>query len=212
MLRALNKEDGPGRIIKSSYGFLRTETYNPDALVAHSGVHPTLDKLDGYKYVRNTIEWLVKVVSDLPEPNYVSFLSILNVQEQTILAQEEYKIRAYHTIPVSWKSFKCEEILYVSDVCTESHYRKSHEKNKTAEEAGRIVVDMAPLVAQGRVRVKNPKPGFIGQPHYKFKFDLVIKIDGRNLTFEARWPAGKPTEVKVEDQISMAAAFQPGTD
>lgn len=124
----------------------------------------------------------------------------------------EFTIPASHTFPVARKTFKCEEILYVSDTCKESHYRRNHPNNRTAEEAGRIVIDMAPLVQEGRVQVENPKPGFVGQPHYKFEFDLVIMINGRNLTFEARWPAREPTEVKVGGQVSIAAAFQPGTE
>lgn len=64
VLRALNKEDGPSRITRSSFGFLRTEPHEPNVFPAHKApVRPTLDKLDGKKYVRNTIDWLVKKVS-----------------------------------------------------------------------------------------------------------------------------------------------------
>jgi hypothetical protein len=63
VLRALEKEDGPARITQSSYGFLRTEPHDPENCQAHKEVRPTIDKLDGGKYVRNTIDWLVKKVS-----------------------------------------------------------------------------------------------------------------------------------------------------
>jgi hypothetical protein len=63
VLRALEKEDGPARITQSSYGFLRTEPHEPEVLAAHKEVRPTIDKLDGKDYVRNTIDWLVKKVS-----------------------------------------------------------------------------------------------------------------------------------------------------
>lgn len=62
VLRALEKEEGPARITQSSYGFLRTEPHEPTVFQAHQEVRPTVDKLDGKKYVRNTIDWLVKKV------------------------------------------------------------------------------------------------------------------------------------------------------
>ena len=52
-------------ITQSSYGFLRTEPHEPDNFQAHKEVRPTTDKLDGGKYVRHTIDWLVKKVSRL---------------------------------------------------------------------------------------------------------------------------------------------------
>ena len=63
VLRALNKENGPARTTLSSYGFLRIEPYEPEVLHAHrNGVRPYHDPLDGKKYVKNTVDWLVKKV------------------------------------------------------------------------------------------------------------------------------------------------------
>lgn len=64
ILRAMRKDDGPARIIQSSYGFLRHEELNEDACLAHKGVKGQIDKEDGRTYVRKTIDWLiVKVCS-----------------------------------------------------------------------------------------------------------------------------------------------------
>jgi hypothetical protein len=63
VLRALEKEEGPARITQSSYGFLRTEPHEPEVFQAHKEVRPTIDKLDGKRYIRNTIDWLVKKVA-----------------------------------------------------------------------------------------------------------------------------------------------------
>jgi hypothetical protein len=63
VLRALRKEDGPARIVQSSYGFLRTEPHEPKVWEAHKGVRPWYDKVDGLTYVKNTIDWLIKKVS-----------------------------------------------------------------------------------------------------------------------------------------------------
>ena len=62
--RALNKEGGPKRISRSSYGFLRAEEYDKENTPAHTGIRPRIDNVDGKKYVRNTILWLMKVVSE----------------------------------------------------------------------------------------------------------------------------------------------------
>jgi len=60
VLRAYSKENGPASIPKLSYGFGITEMYDPETHEAHAEVlRPYIDKLDGIKYVQNTIEWLV---------------------------------------------------------------------------------------------------------------------------------------------------------
>jgi hypothetical protein len=71
---------------------------------------------------------------------------------------------------------------------------------------------MAPLVAQGKVEIRYPDPKTIGKPHYKFEFEVLMKIDGRNLSYEARWPAQGEAEATGHGQISIAAAFRPGTN
>ncbi len=74
VLRALDKEDGPSRVALSSYGFLRTEPHEPDVFPAHNEVRPTIDKLDGKRYVVHTIDWLVKKVGRSPSAcNWVFF-------------------------------------------------------------------------------------------------------------------------------------------
>jgi hypothetical protein len=60
VLRALQKENGPTRIIQSSYGFLRTEPREPHVFPEYENVCPWLDRLDGNYYVKNTLDWLIK--------------------------------------------------------------------------------------------------------------------------------------------------------
>ena len=105
----MKKEEGPLRIAQCSYGFLRTEPYGE--WDEHEGIKPFIDKLDGEKYVPDTIDWLVK-------------------RNKEVLDPQEYIIDAYHLFPAYRRVFKCEEVLYVSDTSFESHYKKSHEKNK----------------------------------------------------------------------------------
>lgn len=64
ILRALNPEQGPTRIIGSSYGFLRTEPHEPECIDAHKYSNPKrVDPIDGERYVKNTIFWVLKKVS-----------------------------------------------------------------------------------------------------------------------------------------------------
>lgn len=65
VLRALDKRDGPSRISRSSFGFLRHEPYG---LKEHreAKVRPVWDGLEHDNFVRNTIVWLIKAVSNAP--------------------------------------------------------------------------------------------------------------------------------------------------
>jgi hypothetical protein len=66
------------------------------------------------------------------------------------------------------------------------------------------------LKDEGIIQPTYPERGLKGKPHYKVEFELVMIIDGRNLRYEARYPAGG--EVKGRGQICIAAAFEPGTN
>lgn len=54
-----------------------------------------------------------------------------NLPKREVLPpRKEFSVEVIHTFPVGARSFKCEEILYVSDTSTESHYRVKHPNNK----------------------------------------------------------------------------------
>ncbi|KAE8149926.1 hypothetical protein BDV25DRAFT_119620 [Aspergillus avenaceus] len=193
ILRALEKEDGPERRLRSSYGLLRTEPYQPDIVRAHIGKYPWTDPLDGSKYIKNTIEWIVNKGDLLPSGTRI-------IRPVT------------HTFPVSPdEPFLCKEVFYVSDKHHDSNYRRNHPKNKGATEEGHIIVDMSYLKKDPSFKPVVPGPGEKGQPHYLVEYDLVIIVDGRNLRFVAH-PQGQDGAIKGERRISIAAAFQPGTD
>jgi hypothetical protein len=52
---------------------------------------------------------------------------------------------------------------------------------------------------------------FKGKKHYKVEYDLVPIVEGRNLRYEARYPANQFGKARNTGQISIAAAFDPGT-
>lgn len=51
-----------------------------------------------------------------------------------------------------------------------------------------------------------------GNPYYKLEYDLVPKIRGKHLIYEARWPAGTGNnQVIKSERVSIISAFKPGT-
>lgn len=50
-----------------------------------------------------------------------------------------------------------------------------------------------------------------GMAHYEVILDLIAIIEGRNLRYEARYPANDSGKVQKTDQACIAAAFKPGT-
>jgi len=79
-----------------------------------------------------------------------------------------------------------------------------------AEVAGKIVTDMTFLKTDGLISPMEPEDGEKGKRHYKVEYELVMIVDGRNLRYEVRYPAGGAVQSK--GQISIAAAFVPGTE
>ncbi|KAF9772376.1 hypothetical protein IL306_009924 [Fusarium sp. DS 682] len=107
--RALNMANGPERIAQSSYGILRDEPYM--SYPEHEKQKYTYDKHDGERYIRHTILWVLKRGEKVPPVWETHFDSI-------------------HTIDFHpTDRLICVEKLYVSDRSTESHYKRSHEKN-----------------------------------------------------------------------------------
>ncbi|PMD41330.1 hypothetical protein L207DRAFT_486961 [Hyaloscypha variabilis F] len=207
VLRASNKKDGPKRFAHSSYGFLCKEPYDPRLFTAHLRTTPKSDAHDGDKYV-DVINYFMRKANPV---------------------HEYPPIRAIHTFPVDGPLLKllCEELLYVSDTATESHYTLSNQKNKDAQCVGRIITDVTSLRDEGHLDIIYPKPSDTNKlaPHYKVEYALVVFVEGRNLRYEARWPALDHYEAsnkrKRDDeagyvvletaQVSIASAFQPGT-
>ncbi|OBT51183.1 hypothetical protein VE04_08148 [Pseudogymnoascus sp. 24MN13] len=191
VLRALNKKDGPERISRSSYGFLCTEEHEPDVFPAHRGIRPFSEPLDGRKYLKYTIFWLIHKGDEIP-------------------TEREYPIQVFYIFDAEEDTrFECKEFLFVSDNKMESHYRKNHEKNNGAAVVGVIETDMTFLKERNLIQPVEPEEGVRARRHYKVEYELVMIVNDRNLRWEARYPAGG--EVQGIGQISIAAAFVPGT-
>jgi hypothetical protein len=66
-------DKGPDRIIQSSYGFLRTEPYEPRIFPAHREAEPDLDDVDGEYYLQ-TIVYFMKKASNSSAPHRLTSL------------------------------------------------------------------------------------------------------------------------------------------
>ncbi|GES65706.1 HSP70 family protein [Aspergillus terreus] len=189
VLCALKKEDAPARTIFSSYGLKITEPFdnaNPAHVEQIKSRQP--DPNDRKPCIRDTILWFVN-------------------KGDVLSSKWEY------TLPVNLtfterQNFTFTQVLYVSDRNHRSSYREDHEENEGKEEAGRIDVDMTYLKDKGLVQCTKVRGR---RPYYLIEFDLVIIVDGRNLTFEARHPYGSEGDHE-RGQISIAAAFLENPD
>ncbi|PVH73654.1 hypothetical protein DL98DRAFT_371077, partial [Cadophora sp. DSE1049] len=172
VLRSLNHIEGPERVAKSSYGFLRREPHDQRE---HGRVLPIVDQVDGDKYV--------------------SVINYFMVKGQELDEIHEFEpIRCYHTFlsENEDRAILCEELLYVSDTVTVSHKTLASPKNKGVQLEGKIITDMTFLKDENLISLITPMPdenGVVkGKAHYRVEYDLVPTIEKRNLRIEARWP------------------------
>ena len=132
VLRALNKQHGPNRMIRSSVGVIEKVPYEPDATIEHKNLpykYVKLDPLDGYKYVENSIKWLVRKVASSFSP--ITSIADSVFQGDIVADGEIFRHKSKHTFDTKpGQVFTCEEILFESEECTESNYPRNHEKNK----------------------------------------------------------------------------------
>lgn len=225
------KEDGPKRHLQSSYGLLRREYHQPDAFEFHKEAKIYRDALDGKHYVK-TIEWpLVKVRSIILPESY----KLKCLQGNTVSRTFSASTRVFHTFSRRQKDLRCEEVLYVSDEICESHCWWKHGSNKSklttftfkvatkywigAQKIDTIVVDVTKYKNSGEICLKYPEGK--GEGYYEIVLDLILRVNGRNLTVEAIYPPLKDPDNfndYHQDQVlkkmhhSIAAAFVHGTD
>jgi len=67
VLRALDKRNGPARILRSSYGILCREIYDDD-FPGHVEANNLALDLDGEEYVKDSMVWLIKKVRSRMAP------------------------------------------------------------------------------------------------------------------------------------------------
>ncbi|KAL9071920.1 MAG: hypothetical protein Q9157_005286 [Trypethelium eluteriae] len=201
VLRSLNKANGPSRISRVSYGFLRAEPYNEWPEHVEAGLVPSVDKVDGFKYVKDTILWVIQK-NDKLDTRFVSD-----------------PIISSHTFGKKELKLVCEECLYASPKRHRSHFPYDHTENAGAARLGKIRIDMTEFRKQlptkenayAQTAAKMAKRTSID-----VTFDLVIIVEGHQLMYEVRWPSRSQAhlgDVRITKTgyLSLAPGFAPGT-
>ncbi|KAL4944075.1 hypothetical protein BDV06DRAFT_233909 [Aspergillus oleicola] len=186
VFRALNKADGPKRIIQSNFGFYQIEEYSPK-VPAHRGICPTQNEVDGKKYVYNVLDWVIK-------------------KNQVLRKKQPFRTRNYQTFKMD-EELVITQRIYVSDFDNaKDHYKATHKYNRGAEIFGILQVDLQRVKEEGLLEVKSgPKGNF-----YELHYELGMDVDGRNLTVKLYCPPGG--QCRGQTQLCIAAAFMPGTE
>ncbi|CZR39183.1 uncharacterized protein FPRO_05625 [Fusarium proliferatum ET1] len=189
--RACNKVNGPERIAQCSFRILRTEHFmdHPE----HQNKRYMWSPHDGRRYIENTIYWFLNKEENIP-PVY------------------EYQFDSIHLLDALPGPFICREEFYVSDTATESHYKKSDTKNKVAERAGAIEVDVTFLRDEGLITSEEAPPqedgNRAGSRHFKIDLKMRIKVIGRDLECTAIYK----DQIEKKCLINIASAFRPGVE
>lgn len=80
-----------------------------------------------------------------------------------------------------------------------------------AQEAGRIVTDLTHLLKDEQSVPRSPEGTIQGDAYYRIEYNIVPFVKGRNLLYHSVYPADASGTVQATGQISIAAAFRPGT-
>ncbi|GKU06026.1 hsp70 protein [Fusarium langsethiae] len=190
VFRALNKDVGPERMARASYGIQRTEPFKQ--YPEHQGLKPSYDRHDGQAYITKTIDWVLKLGQRVP--------SVWECEPFT----------CSHTFNSTEKKLICRELLYVSDHSKDSHFKISHPKNQGAECVGEIIIDCTFLLEEGRITVINPiilpNGEQIGRRHYRVNFTMAIRVVDRHLECFAI----HEQKIIKRCRINIASGFRPG--
>lgn len=182
VLRALNQELGPIRIIQSSYGYLCTEPWDPELIKAHNSSKPKqVDPNNGDLYVKNTICWVLKKGDEVPP-------------------FAEYRFRTLFTFPANTKQrFKCNQHLYVSDMTflrTEGHIRPVKPDNELGRRHYRVEYDLVMIVDGYNIRYEARWDNGQGEQVHAEK---QINIAAAFASLEPEWESDEDGEEYLTD-------------
>ncbi|KAF4463869.1 hypothetical protein FALBO_9306 [Fusarium albosuccineum] len=201
VLRALDKENGPDRLTKSSYGILRHERYmdRPE----HRGQRPVPNSLDGEKYVTDLIDWIIHRDTRMDHK------------------WESEAISCRHLFSLDEPELVFREVLYVTDKSHKSHRKATSKKNKGAEVVGEIVADFTFLKEQNIIRPILPKVdangNILGESRYEIEWKLRFLVRGGNLdctgiAIYRYYDANRqPQKIEIKCRINLVSCFPQGT-
>ncbi|KAK8073199.1 hypothetical protein PG994_004098 [Apiospora phragmitis] len=198
VLRAFNKESGPKRLARSSYGILRTEPFGE--CEEHDGLHPYYNPYDGQPYIKDTVDWILKLVrANSPFHDYSLVVKLLTKTWEGIGGAPclEKVLRLRTSDPL------------LASAATDL-YRAPDVRNTGAEKVGEIVADFTFLREQGGLLPTEPGTNSKGKPvgkrHYKVEYKIEIEVVDRDLKCYAIYKG----DVVKKCRINIASAFRPG--
>ncbi|KAL4919237.1 hypothetical protein BDW62DRAFT_200116 [Aspergillus aurantiobrunneus] len=185
ILRALNKEDGPRRMLRLNLGVCVTEPLN-QRFSGHRISPSFTHHLNKQKYVGNCIDWVIRKNRVVPE-----------IETAEILM---HRVFEPGNELVAW------ETIYFSDRPVTQHYRQDHPKNAGHRQAGVVSASLEILRELDMLELKVNSEG---QGYYEVQYSIRLQVNGRNVIASVHCPPGE--NVQGETQICIAAAFRPGT-
>ncbi|KAB2099689.1 hypothetical protein AG0111_0g12188 [Alternaria gaisen] len=196
IMRAQNKQLGPERIPTQSIGIYRHINWEEDSTDPCITKQKAQKDGEGEYVIKNTILWILKKGHDvIPRVHRV-----------------EAVVR--HLFSENTRYWKGQELLFISDSCTEDYWQRTskHNKGKTTQ-LGRIVFDVTDLKEH---HIKAHKEKGLSTRDLKIRVEVLLQIEiiGRDLKFFVRWPANREGKLlpASRSSFSLAAAFKPGTE
>lgn len=135
------------------------------------------------------------------------------------MGKDKGELASFHTIhftsqhvfdKVQNKEWTIEEVIYISDSCTEDHLKCDHPANKNKSEVfGTVRFDLKPL--KETIRAANERAG-LSLNNATIAVEMTV-ID-RFIEFKAYWPVdGERNLLEGSEQnFSIASVFEPGTE
>ncbi|KAG9238927.1 hypothetical protein BJ875DRAFT_479810 [Amylocarpus encephaloides] len=186
--RALNKADGPERILNCAYGFKCTEQFLPDDETTQGNAHRkqsafrTMNRLLGGYELKNTLFWVVNKNNSPERESMRDGRTQLSIKSFLALRRSPHQPKA------------------------RGKDREPHRKNAGAKCIGRVTVDVAPLFRGGQIQ---PTLESEGEARYEVELGLVFTIVCRALKFEARVSSADENGGRM--QFIIASDFVLGT-
>ncbi|KAJ4252954.1 hypothetical protein NW762_010863 [Fusarium torreyae] len=166
VVRALNKENGPERRARSSYGLIRLESKGPEH-GKHKGYSNGLTKDEWL----NTIQWVIKKDDLIPRNRTVC------IDAMTPFSFYDKETGLAFTGP-----FTCTENIWLSHKANKDHYKRTHKYNRGAVNVGTLEFDVTFLYENGLLRLRTPKRDGDGEEvtelHWEAWYKIMFIIDG----------------------------------
>ncbi|KAF4967646.1 hypothetical protein FSARC_4841 [Fusarium sarcochroum] len=191
-LRALDKENGPERKARSSYGLIRYELLGPEH-GKQTGHYNRFIRA----YQLKTIYWVIQKNQLLPPGKVFEYPCLKQFDFYDKKTGLEFK-----------GPFECAQDIYVSDTAYRNHYGVKHQFNRNTFDIGGLEFDVTHLFEAFTLRLpKHDVDGNdVAKKHWEFRYKIVFYLDGLNV----RCCAVHDDEVLDELNLNIAPGLNLG--